>query len=178
MRSKAVKTNNVFRKIIAGVIAAAITLTAAAGFASQRVQAAEERIISDENAVAHINADGSGYIECKKAFDYDNRLTEIDGVALKDIITFNDGGYVDTFYTEEDDEVTCTFVDIYTAIYPYSIHVHGAGPEGFFSGSGYLHFTDESNDTYDLSIWKHSAKWHTVGYGSDQPTIVKISWNS
>ncbi len=175
------KNNRLFTKVIAAVAIAAVTLTSAAVFSPKNVQAAEttssERIISDTNATAHINADGSGYIELKNTFTSADPLTQIGGVALKEIITFNDGGYIDAFYTYYDstplDENGCVSDPC-----PNVVRVHGRGPEGFFNGSGYLHFTDKTNDTYNLSIWRHAEAWHQVRYNSTQPTITKISWNS
>ena len=179
MRKNTSKINRIFKKAITAVMAVAITFTAVTGFGFQKAQAAETQIISDENATAYINADGSGYIELKKEFTSKNSLKSIDGVALKDIIKFNDGGYIDEFYAESDYHPSSgTIADLIDYISPYIIRVHGRGPEGFFSGSGYLHFTDETNDTYNLSIWRHSESWHYVRYDSDQPTIVKISWNN
>ena len=172
------KMNTLFKKIAATALAAAMLLTAAAGFGTQKVQAVSAHIISDEDATAVIFDDGSGTITCNKQFTSEDPLTEIDGVALKDIITFNDGGYIDQFYAQEDFHIYGDVSDLIDYAYPNIIRVHGCGPEGFGSGSGYLHFTDESNDTYDLSIWRHSEAWHYVKYGSDNPDIVKISWNS
>ena len=177
MKSNTLKANSIFKKVVAAVVAAAIAIGIAAGFGTQRVQAAEERVISDELATAHIYSDGSGYIETHDTFTARYPLNDIDGVALKDIITFNDGGYVDTIYTAVDGSAG-DISDIYAAIYPYIVCVHGAGPKGFCSGSGYLHFTDESDDTYNLSLWSHAESWHTVRYGSNKHDIVKISWNS
>ncbi len=175
------KNNRFFTKVIAATAIAAITLTSAAVFSPKNVQAAETtsnesvtgRIISDKNATAHINADGSGYIELNKTYRRDNPLTEIGGVPLKDIITFNDGGYVDAFYTFEN-SITCAVA----ALYPHGAVVHAAGPKGFFSGAGHLQFTDKTNDTYNLSIWLHEINDHVVSYGSSNPTITKISWYS
>ena len=171
-------TNSFAKRAFIAIILVAVTFVTAMSFSSKNVQAADARVISDAYATAHINADGSGYIECKKSFTKDAPLTSINGVALKDIITFNDGGYIDTIYTSKDTEYHGNSSDIVAVLYPYIVHVHGCGPEGFGSGSGHLHFTDETNDTYDLSIWRHAENWHTVRYNSDKSTIVKISWNS
>ena len=171
------KNNRLFTKVIAATAIAAVTLTSAAVFSPKNVQAAEttssERIISDTNATAHINADGSGYIELHKTFTSDDRLTQIGGVDLKEIITFNDGGYVESFYSFVD-SVPC----ILAAFSPNGVVVYGSGPKGFFSGAGHLHFTDKTNDTYNLSIWLHDESFHQVRYSSSDPTITKISWNS
>ncbi len=173
------KNNKLFTKVIAATAIAAVTITTVTVASPKNVHAAEERILADEFATAYINADGSGYIELRKNFTTKDRLTQIGGVPLKDIITFNDGGYIDTYYTFEDkDNYMGDAGDFLSAFWPHLATVHGAGPSGFFSGSGHLHFTDESGDTYNLSIWRHEEKWHSVSYGSDQPLITKISWNS
>ena len=174
------KINKLFTKVIAAVAVAAVTITSIVAYNPKKVQADDGivTIYRDENAEAHINEDGSGYIILKKQFTYDNPLTEIWGIPLKNIITFNDGGYIDRFYSEYEGDFSGDGGDIISALYPYIVRVHGRGPEGFFNGSGYLHFTDESNDTYDLSIWLHAESTHYVRYDSDQPTITKISWNS
>ena len=165
-----------FKKVIATLAIAAVAITSIAVLSPKNVQAAQERIISDANATAHINEDGSGYIELHKKFSENDKLTSIDGVALKDIITFNDGGYIDSFYAKyvgNDCDCGCP-----SPIYDYKIYANGRGPKGLTSGSGYLHFTDESDDTYNLSLWLHAEQTHDVSYNSKQPTIVKISWNS
>ena len=165
-----------FKKVIATLAIAAVAITSIAVLSPKNVQAAQERIISDKNATAHINEDGSGYIELHKTFSYEDQLTSINGTELKDIITFNDGGYIDSFYTKyvgNDCDCGCP-----SPIYDYKIYANGRGPKGLTSGSGHLHFTDESDDTYDLSLWLHAEQTHDVSYNSKQPTIVKISWNS
>ena len=177
------KNNKLFTKIVAATVIAAVALTSVAVISPKNVQAAEEntasnesvtrRIISDRNATAYINADGSGYIELNKSYTLSDPLTEIGGVALKDIITFNDGGYVDTFYS-----FTTTEYSAIAALAPHCIIVHGSGPKGFFSGAGHLQFTDKTNDTYNLSIWLHEHECHQVRYNSSDPAITKISWNS
>jgi hypothetical protein len=174
------KNNKLFTRVIAAAAIAAIALTTVTVASPKNVHAAEitsnestERIISDENATAHINADGSGYIELNKTFTSDDRLTQIGGVDLKNIITFNDGGYVESFYSFVD-SVPC----ILAAFAPNGVIVYGSGPKGFFSGAGHLHFTDKTNDTYNLSIWLHDENFHQVRYSSSDPTITKISWNS
>ena len=170
--------NSFIKKAFIAIILVAATFITSIGFSSGKAQAADERVISDEFATAHIYSDGSGYIECHVGFNEEIPLTSINGVALKDIIKFNDGGYIDQFYAEDSFTFTGYASDIIDYMYPYIIYVHGRGPEGFGSGSGHLHFTDKTNDTYDLSIWRHAEAWHYVKYNSDNSTIVKISWNS
>ena len=175
MRTNTVKVNSLFKKVIAAVAAAAMVIGIAAGVGTQRVQAAEAKIFSDENATVCLNSDGSGTIVCEKEFTKEDPLTEVAGVALKDIITFNDGGYIDRFYTCSASKYICSRTMVDTV---YTIYVHGCGPEGFFKGSGHLHFTDATNDTYNLAIWRHAEDWHYVNYHSANGRITKISWNS
>ena len=165
-----------FKKVIATLASAAIAITSVAVLSPKNVQAAQERVISDENATAYINEDGSGYIELHKTFTENDKLTSIGGVELKNIITFNDGGYIDYFYTQY--VGNCKDSEGDSPIYANDVLVRGRGPEGLTSGSGHLHFTDESGDTYNLSLWLHASLVHMVSYNSEQPTIVKISWNS
>ena len=61
-------------------------------------------------------------------------------------------------------------------IYDYQVAVDGQGPSGAFSGSFYLAFTDESGDTYYLSLYSSTRETHTVDYNSSAPNIVKIWW--
>ncbi len=167
-----------FKKVITTLAIAAVAITSVAVLSPKNVHAEEGavRVISDENATAYVNEDGSGYIELYKSFSEKDQLTSIGDIALKDIITFNDGGYIDSFYTRPFYYIRdMTGED---SFYKYKICVHGRGPKGLTSGSGHLHFTDESDDTYDLSIWLHSEQTHDVAYDSDQPTIVTIRWNS
>ncbi len=169
------KIRKLFKKAVALVLAAAAVFIAGEGLTSQKVEAASVRIFFDENACAYIYEDGSGYIECYKEFTKDEPLTEINGVALKDIITFNDGGYVDTYYDSYEVRQINQNVVVYS---PHTIYVHGCGPEGLFSGYGYLHFTDQKG-TYDISLWSHSLDWTTLEYQTDIGNMInKISWNS
>ena len=65
-----------------------------------------------------------------------------------------------------------------TRTYDYVINVDAKGPEGFGSGSLYLAFTDETGDTYKLSIYSSNRSTHTVRFNSDKPSIRKISWSN
>jgi len=62
--------------------------------------------------------------------------------------------------------------------YEYCLNVDGQGPSGIGSGSFYLAFTDQTNDTYHLSLYSSKRKMHTVSYNSDKPAIIKIQWNN
>jgi hypothetical protein len=171
------KISKLFTKVIAAVAVAAITVTSLVAYNPKKVQAAESvTIYQDEYATAYVYADGSGYIKLSESCDLNAPFIEIGGVPLKDIITFNDGGYIAEIYVNYGKNSE-SLVDILNPC-ANSIRVYGRGPEGLFSGAGYLHFTDETNDTYNLSIWLHAEGWHQVKYGSTQPTIKVISWNS
>lgn len=61
--------------------------------------------------------------------------------------------------------------------YTYRITVDGQGPSGLFGGFFYLAFTDQSGDTYYLSLYSSTRELHTVDYNSGQPNIVKIWWS-
>jgi hypothetical protein len=63
-------------------------------------------------------------------------------------------------------------------IYDYVVNVDAQGPSGFGSGSMYLAFTDETNDTYYLYIYSSSRSVHTVRYNSQKPAIKKIWWSN
>lgn len=63
-----------------------------------------------------------------------------------------------------------------SGFYNYQINVLAQGPTGAFN-SMYLHFTDESGDTYKLWIYSSRKQNHTVAYDSDKPNIVKITWS-
>jgi hypothetical protein len=86
---------------------------------------------------------------------------------LYDIMRFNDKG--------------CVYGITLTGspgFYDFVLSVDAQGPEGFFSGAGYLAFTDKRGDTYKLSIYSSTRSVHTVRYNSQQPEIVKIEWNN
>jgi hypothetical protein len=61
-------------------------------------------------------------------------------------------------------------------VYTYQVTVNGQGPSGLTSGSFYLAFTDESGDTYYLSLYSSTRENHIVDYNSDKPNIMKIWW--
>ncbi|HEX2685727.1 MAG TPA: hypothetical protein VHN14_03875 [Kofleriaceae bacterium] len=65
-----------------------------------------------------------------------------------------------------------------TGFYAYQIGVDGRGPKGVGSGSFYLAFTDQSDDTYYLKLFSSSRERHTVDYNSKLPNIVKIWWSN
>ena len=62
-------------------------------------------------------------------------------------------------------------------IYDYVVNVDAQGPSGFGSGSLHLAFTDETGDTYYLSIYSSHRSVHTVRYNSKHPAIKTISWS-
>ena len=139
---------------------------------------------------AKVNADGqSGYIEFADGLvrtnmhNGDRRLSDIGGTPLKDIIKFNDGGYVESIYFGYDTLIPvlhpCTFLGWDQAL---RCHAVAAGPKGLFSGRGYLHFEDQFGESYELSIWSSSLKDHEVSAYYDRfkehTYINKITWNS
>ncbi len=63
-------------------------------------------------------------------------------------------------------------------IYDYVLNVDAQGPSGFGSGSMYLAFTDQTGDTYKLSIYSSTRSTHTVRYNSEKPAIFKIQWSN
>lgn len=63
-------------------------------------------------------------------------------------------------------------------MYDDVINADARGPEGFGSGSLYLAFTDESGDTYCLSIYSSSRSTHTLKYNSNKPAIKRIFWSN
>jgi hypothetical protein len=65
-----------------------------------------------------------------------------------------------------------------TGTYSYQVIVDAQGPEGPFSGSMYLYFTDQTGDRYLLTIFRHARARHTVSYNSAAPAIVKIEWSN
>ncbi len=88
--------------------------------------------------------------------------------SLFNIIEFNDLGCVFFIYLQE----------IYGSIYQYQLVVTARGPMGALSGFGRLHFTDQTGDTYSLSIWDSTTKDHTLSYNSDRPKITTITWSN
>ncbi len=174
------KKHSFVSRILSSVLAFSLLVTATIGLTSTKASAASGRVFSDDKATVVICDDGSGTIVLKDGvtIDRDHPLKEIAGVPLKDIIKFNDGGYIDQIFLSYECDPSGTIGDIIDYTMPWVIRVHGRGPSGLFNGSGHLHFTDKTNDTYDLAIWSSSEKWHHVGYNSDNAALVKISWNS
>ncbi|MDJ0287329.1 hypothetical protein ACFCVS_15805 [Bacillus altitudinis] len=60
--------------------------------------------------------------------------------------------------------------------FKFQIKVIAEGPSGIISKPIYLFFTDDTNDTYSLSISDSSIKEHTVKYNSIKPEINTIEW--
>lgn len=89
----------------------------------------------------------------------------VNGSPVSNCIVGNDGA---TVYG-----ITLTTI---AGFYNYQIAVDGQGPSGAFSGSFYLAFTDQSGDTYYLSLFSSTREVHTVDYNSSLPNIVKIWW--
>ena len=174
------KKHSLLGKIISAVLAVSMLVTATIGLGSTSASAASAKVFFDDNATVVLNADGSGFITLNKEFTKEKPLTEIAGVPLKEIITFNDGGYIDKFYTKYVGDIVYygPHGEEDYADYNYRIVVEGCGPSGLTSGSGHLHFTDKEPDTYNLAIWTSLHVPHYVEYDSKDPMIVKIAWNS
>ena len=62
--------------------------------------------------------------------------------------------------------------------YDYVVNVTARGPEGLFSGSMNLSFTDGTGDRYALGIFSSTEEQHTVAYISADPGIVRIDWTT
>lgn len=62
--------------------------------------------------------------------------------------------------------------------YQYSIEIEAEGPHGFWSGGGYLLFTDKTGDTYSKQILDSTRKKHILDYNSERPEIIKIQWSN
>lgn len=104
---------------------------------------------------------------CKGGMTVNSEVAINGQSSLYDIIKFNDHG--------------CVYGITLTGspgIYDYVINVDAQGPSGFGTGSGYLAFTDQSGDTYKLSIYSSTRSVHTVRYNSKSPEIVKIVWDN
>jgi hypothetical protein len=87
---------------------------------------------------------------------------------LDEAIKFNDSGCV----------YDISMFETKNSPFRYLIQVDGQGPSGFTSGSGYLFFTDQTGDTYHLSLFRHGRDIHEVSFNSDRPKIVKIRWSN
>lgn len=109
----------------------------------------------------------NSYAECKTGMTVNSEVSINGSSNLHDIIKFNDNGCI---YS-----ITLTGSP---GAYDYVINVDAQGPKGLVSGSGYLAFTDESGDTYKLSIYSSTRSVHTVRYNSQKPKIVKIQWDN
>ena len=177
MKKKTRKT--IFTKLTSAVLSLALLITATVGLTTIKASAASARIFSDENATVVLHEDGSGYMTLNKTFDKEHPLTEVAGVPLSEIITFKHGGYISSFYTEyQGDKIITVDTHSCSPAYDYFIMVTGAGPKGLLNGEGHLHFTDKTNDTYNLDIWSSIYREHYVQYNSKSPEIVQISWDS
>ncbi len=166
------KTNIIFKRTTM-FMAFLMLITAVCGFTAINASAAENedevkivRTISDENATAYIDEEGSGTIVFHKTFTKENPLRAIDGVKLSDIIKFDNGGYICYLYSYTNENPW---------IYDYGMYVWGHGPSGLFA-EGHLRFYDETGDDYDIILWRNLYGGHTVDYNSDKPTMTKVTW--
>jgi hypothetical protein len=95
---------------------------------------------------------------------------EINGNA--DLSTCINGKHKSTVFSSELKKGRCYLYG------EYNISVEAKGPKGWGNGSFYLRFYDQTNDYYDLSVWKSSKDKHCVGMKSDNPTVRAIYWNN
>lgn len=86
---------------------------------------------------------------------------------LSKIIKFHNDGYVEDVSLKKN-----------SAKNSYKVEIHASGPKGYRSGSGYTYYTDKTNDTYRLSIYKNKFDSHYVNYSSSNPNIVLITWSN
>lgn len=165
------KSNTFLKRTLMSLMAFTMLITAMIGFGATKASASTTvKQITDGTATAYINDDGSGCIYLNRVYTQDDRLTEINGVPLKDIIKFKDGGYISEFYYKHPDQPFFGYAEC--------VYVWGQGPSGLFNGSGYLHFMDKTGDVYNMSIWSSFFNLHYISYNSEHPEIVKISWDS
>ncbi len=162
--------NTALKRTLTSLMAILMLITALCGFTATKASAAETvtilRTVSDQYATAEVYSDGTGHITFKDAFATQEALQSINGVPLKDIIKFGDGGFIDTIYNVERTDAD---------IYKYQICVNGCGPSGFLT-TGFLTFVDKTGDTYGLSFWLTSLNIRHVCYNSDNPTLAEVYW--
>ena len=166
---------NIFKKIVSGLFLAALVFTSLFSLSAINTQASNSTVYSDEYASAYINEDGTSgtiYLNEDNTPETDWFLYEIDGVPLKNIIQFGNGGYVDEILqTENELEDTDSYLDWYD----FYLRLHGQAPSGLLNGAT-ITFYDEEGDSYTLSLYDSSARYHELFYSSNKPKIVKITW--
>jgi len=59
-------------------------------------------------------------------------------------------------------------------VFRYEIVINGRADR--LGGNWFFFFTDETSDTYSLSILNPFTAPHTVKFGSVAPNIVKVTW--
>ena len=59
-------------------------------------------------------------------------------------------------------------------VFRYEIVINGRADR--LGGNWFFFFTDETSDTYSLSILNPITADHTVKFGSVAPNIVKVTW--
>ncbi len=141
--------------------------TAIAAAAAADIEEENGYTLGDDYALTHIIYNDTGIIELRKKFQMGQTLTEINGVPLKEIITFGDTGYVSSIKISK----------VNGSIYDYRIDVEGCGPKDTFI-EGKLEFIDKSKDHYSLSLVSSSFGSHYVRYNSDEPDILTIGWST
>ena len=60
----------------------------------------------------------------------------------------------------------------------YKISVTAKGKSHLFDGNWYLYFIDETDDKYELAIYRHEKLNHVLRYKSAKPTIKTIRWSN
>lgn len=84
---------------------------------------------------------------------------------LQDCIVGDNGAYIEWIR-----------LDTGAGVYDYVITVYGRGPSGAFKHMD-LTFTDETGDSYSLSLYSTTVETHTVRYNSHKPAIKLITWD-
>lgn len=165
------------------LLAGCITiLLASMLFATQNCYAKTvERVYEDLDATATVYDDGSGELVLHTFEDYEginHALTSVAGTPLKEIITFNDGGYVSSIYN------TRRKADFWDMIHGpincvVKYFITGAGPKGLFNGSGYVTATTYGGTTKKVSFWSSKEHDETFSlYGKYAEHAKKFEWHS
>ncbi len=107
----------------------------------------------------------SGFIEFKEgmeielshAYNQKNKLTSIGGTALKDIVKFKGGGYVESFFFTRDDALW-HWSRIIGKDMELVLHANAKG-----SGNAHVKFVEMNDDSHEMSISGDSLEEHSVG---------------
>lgn len=114
---------------------------------------------------------------CGEAQSNPNSVTSSRGMQPNEVVTVNGNVDLSTCIVANGNAkvygITLTGSPGY---YDYVVNIDAQGPSGFGSGSMYLAFTDESGDTYYISIYSSTRSTHTLRYDSNAPAIKTIYW--